>query len=321
MATKTTTDYLKSLIDSWKVSKSEMSKFYAEIKKTANAKKLPIKTWADLNNIITQMDSSITSKYPQIFDKFQTAWNLYDLEKKVWSEKASYIYNQTNPEALQQNFSANLDRIKNDPKYQEFRWKYESFIRDDYWLALESINGQYKLTKQSIEQQKTVAKQQFNNLQEDVAKYTQYAKEDYITDLAKTNQQLSWALQNATESYWQRNLLQSWLSRIAKQNTIWEWMWVKKWLGTELDRRISDLITQNERWKQSYYNNLENIQMQENSLELETDLKKRQATLSKAKSEFELKNTKDEQAYSQTIYQQQKEQNNKINQVIQNLYQ
>lgn len=77
-----------------------------------------------------------------------------------------------------------------------------------------------------------------------VNQYLKYNMDERVNNLAKTNLNLADALQRATESYWEQNLLGSWVAAQRSRVAATEWSIAKEWLHQDRFKQ-ADILTRN----------------------------------------------------------------------------
>lgn len=79
----------------------------------------------------------------------------------------------------------------------------------------------------------------------DLDKYLEYAKDDFIKNLSKTDENLAYALQQATESYSAGNLFGSGIANQRTRRITWQWD--KEGMTDKMDDIETDYLTKRDR--------------------------------------------------------------------------
>jgi hypothetical protein len=160
----------------------------------------------------------------------KNAKGLEEAIKKIWIE---WVNQQINSKWMYVNPQTNkVEKIPEWFQYDETtkniinKYEPKNPIFEQYWQQQQVTEAeQQELSKLAEASNKPYYTRQterltkyYNRTVWDIDKLIQYSKTDAITNLAKNNTTFARTLQNATNAYWKRNLLWSW---IQKQD-IWE---------------------------------------------------------------------------------------------------
>lgn len=193
-----TAEYTKALKDTYSYQKiqnmnmsedfkQEFSNYLQEYKNTNKIKNL---TWDDIKNAIASMPVETRTQFPDDYDKLTRAIDTMWLESKYGYNKTSMIDELTDPDILKKKFDEVLAKVKDNPVFKKYR---------DSQVGIVEKQEQYDI--------------------EDYNKLTEYAKDEYIQNLAKTDTYLASSLQKATEQYGMRWVL-GWTPQNAQTQEI-----------------------------------------------------------------------------------------------------
>lgn len=311
---KTTYNFLKQKL--WtELDKNNMKEFINNVHKTAERYWIKLDTNQWWETAMSKLNPAILNKHTKEYNTLAQGIWLQNLEKKIGSAWAEFVNNEIGTDSQQKTFEQILDQVKQDPQFNNFFNQYKDFINKDYNINADTLNQNLDFTEQSIQQKQQQTQQNFDNLNQDIEQYKKYSNDDYIRNLAKIDTNLSGSLQRATEAYWQRNMLQSWLARIASQQSLLAWDTQKQDQQTQLQRKLSDATKKLQRWKEILRNNLNSLQLDKEKAEFNTQQQLKWLDLQREKALNSLDVKKTSEEYGMATDRFNKTMNKKANQV------
>lgn len=142
---------------------------------------------------------------------------------------------------------ASEDAISND----SFNERYNQTI---LWPNRSANASKYRNYLKNIKAQnisETADKLDYEWTLQDIGNYIRYAKQDYIGSIAKTDNNLATALQQANESYW-ANLLWSWIQAYRTAKIVEKWQQAKDLANVQKNQTIDQYNDKREQAKAKY---------------------------------------------------------------------
>lgn len=184
------------------------------------------------------------------WSSWQNSIIMNKIQEKIWTdqspEKLDLLFEQYVPKTISDEERANIKEVEKS--------YYESSFNKERWYL----------------------KHDFNVSTEQIDRLIWYANTDTALDIAKNNKTFARAMQKATNVYWKRNLIWSWIQKSESIESTWdlekaeqnrleynrrqqEWYQTSKDnLKTKYERGLEDL-NQNEE-AQAYFNTIKEVQ-------------------------------------------------------------
>lgn len=231
MATDT---YAYQKLKSMNLSKEFWSAVIKYLQKYQKDMGIKTMTEAGIKSAIATMPIELRTQYPKDYSWLIKYYDIKGIEDTYGRNKAEMIDDVTDPEILKKRFDEVYQKVKDNPAFKKYR-------DSEFWQ---------------------LKKEQEYEVQ-DYERIAEYAKDDYIKTLAKTDAYLADSLQKATEQYWMRGVLGSTVQKDQSQQVIRQWIDTKDWYGTELDRLLEKTSIGIKRSKEAYDYNKTKLEWQQ----------------------------------------------------------
>lgn len=310
---------LQKLIDDGVISPETNRKIIDQVNSVAKAKKLDLNDPKQVVQAFKGIDPSFIAQFPKEMSAWNNMLGIRSIEKNYGWEYAQYINTLTNASVTDKDFSKQLDAVKSDPKFREFWDTYKWFLQKEFNYKLDDVDKIYGFNSEDLNLDKKVAWQEYTRTIEDFDKYIWYANDDFVNKLAKQDQSFANSMQKATEAYWLKNLLGSWLQQQAARVMGADNRWIKWDITTEKNRLIDKYMTGKTRSGEDYQNKLTWFDITGRKYDRQRDTGKRDAGLDYEKGSFELNAKENEQAIAMANMEMQRQQQEALRQAISNM--
>lgn len=243
-------EYAKRLESKWMLNKNKLLSFVNTYLKNVKPQ--------DLDTALANLPPDVIEKNIDQIDHVKNLLTLKKIENKYWPTETYSIIRTTSP-AYMKSLSQYYNEATNEPNFKKYYNQEQWYINEQANNTKQQLETNKEFNLQELQQRQDFQEKQYQNTQEQIKKYTNYANQDYIQKLKWTNKQLDQAMQSATEVYWMRNLLNSWYYKQHANDVMNQWQQAEDTLKNNLNRTILDYQNRLSNAKDKYNYTMNNI--------------------------------------------------------------